>query len=127
MSDGKPAASRTVGSAAMRIKVHGGTACGEGSLCTTCSHAIITRGQRLDDEIVDCRVIFHGARRVTFRVSSCTAYHDHRLPSLTQLMEEAWVLQPGSKRQPAGFVKGSELRREEMAELMMDLDREERD
>ena len=84
----------------MRIKVHGGTACGEGSLCTTCSHAIITRGQRLDDEIV---------------------------PSLTQLMEEAWVLQPGSKRQRAGFVKGSELRREEMAELMMDLDREERD
>jgi hypothetical protein len=108
----------------MRLKVHGGTACGEGNLCTTCSHSIITRGQKLDEEIVDCRVFGLGHRRVTFRVTSCTAYHDQHLPSLVELMDEAWVLQPGSKRQRAGFVKGSELRREEMAELMADLNEE---
>ena len=104
----------------MRMKVHGGTACGEGNLCTTCSHSIITRGQKLDDEMVDCRVFGLGHRRVTFRVTSCSAYHDQRLPTLMQLMDEAWVLQPGSKKQRAGFVKGSELRREEVAEIMAD-------
>ena len=60
----------------MRMKIHGGTACGEGNLCTTCSHSIITRGQKLDDEMVDCRVFGLGHRRVTFRVTSCSAYHD---------------------------------------------------
>jgi hypothetical protein len=105
----------------MRIKVHGGTACGEGSLCTTCSHSIITRGQRLDHEIVDCRVFGMGHRRVTFRVTSCTGYHDQRLPSLVQLMDDAWVLQPGSRKHRPGFVRGSELRQEELAEVMADL------
>ena len=79
----------------MRMKVHGGTARGEGNLCTTCSHSTITRGQKLDDEIVDCRVFGLGHRRVTFRVTSCTAYHDQRLPSLMQLMDDAWVLAAG--------------------------------
>ena len=70
--------------------------------------------------MVDCRVFGLGHRRVTFRVTSCSAYHDQRLPTLMQLMDEAWVLQPGSKKQRAGFVKGSELRREEVAEIMAD-------
>jgi hypothetical protein len=112
----------------MRFKVHGGTvAHGQSSLCTTCAHSIITRGQKLEDEIVDCRVFGIGHRRVTFKVTSCSAYHDERLPSLVQLMEEAWVFQPGSKKQRAGFVRGSELRREEMAAVMAELDEMDRE
>jgi hypothetical protein len=31
-----------------------------------------------------------------------------------ELLEDAWVLQPGTKRRPAGFVRGSELRDKEI-------------
>ncbi len=33
-------------------------------------------------------------------------------------MEHAWVLRRGSKRPPAGFIHGKELRADEMIQLM---------
>ena len=35
-------------------------------------------------------------------------------PTYMQLLEDAWILKPASKRRPAGFVKHSELKAEEM-------------
>jgi hypothetical protein len=37
------------------------------------------------------------------------------------MMEDAWILQPGSKRRPAGFIRGTELREQEMANVMRDI------
>jgi hypothetical protein len=106
----------------MRMKVHGGTVThGATTLCATCSHSTIIRGCTLDDEIVECRVIGRGHRRITFKVTSCSAYNDARLPSLMQMLDEAWVLRPGSTTQKAGFIRGSDLRREEMADLMCEI------
>jgi hypothetical protein len=51
-------------------------------------------------------------------VTSCSDYVDSRLPSLMQLMENAWVLRRGSKRRPAGFIHSKDLRSEEMAALV---------
>jgi glycine/D-amino acid oxidase-like deaminating enzyme len=42
-----------------------------------------------------------------------------------EMMEEAWILQPGSKRRPAGFIRGRDLREEELSGLMADLHRRE--
>lgn len=103
----------------MHVKVYGGTMShSDETLCSTCSHSTITRGRSLDEEIIDCHLIGMGQRRITFRVTSCSAYVDARLPTMMQLMENAWVLRRGSKQRPAGFIHGKDLRIEEIADLM---------
>lgn len=103
----------------MRVKIRGGTVShSDGTLCSTCNRSTIIRGRRFDEEIVDCHVIGLGHRRITFPVASCSAYSDARLPSMLQLLENAWVLGSGTKRRTAGFVHGKELQQEELMELM---------
>ena len=103
----------------MNIKVHGGTRChSDEPLCNTCSHSRIIRGRTLNEEIVDCHATAFGHRRITFHVTFCSSYNDARLPSMMQLMENAWILRKGSKNRPAGFIHGKELRMEEMSQLM---------
>jgi hypothetical protein len=38
-----------------------------------------------------------------------------------QLLEDAWILKPASKKRPAGFVKNSELKAEEMQAIMEEI------
>jgi hypothetical protein len=38
------------------------------------------------------------------------AYSDEREPSYYELLQQAWVLQPGGRGKPAGFVRASDLR-----------------
>jgi hypothetical protein len=104
----------------MKIKVRGGAMSYDETLCSTCTRSTITRGRGLDEEIVHCHLNGLGHREITFRVVSCSAYTDARLPSLMELMENAWVLRKGSKRRPAGFIHGKDLRADEMAQLMSD-------
>jgi hypothetical protein len=92
------------------------------TLCSTCSRSTITRGRSLDEEIIDCHIFGVGPRRITFRVTSCSAYADARLPTMMQLMTNAWVLRGGTKRRPAGFIHGRDLRSEELATLMAEAD-----
>lgn len=106
----------------MRLKVHNGTVSnGDASLCNTCRHSTIIRGRTLDEEIVQCQALAMRVTQVTFKVTSCSAYSDERLPTYMQMMEEAWILQPGSKKRPSGFVRGSDLREEELASVMANL------
>lgn len=105
----------------MRTKVHGGTVShGDSSLCNTCAHSTIIRGRSLDEEIVECHAsIMHG-RMIPFKVTSCSSYSDSRLPSYGELIHNAWILDPGSKKRRAGFVRGSDLKPEEFANLVME-------
>jgi hypothetical protein len=106
----------------MRVKIHNGTVShGESSLCATCRLSTIIRGRTLDEEIVHCHAAPARGMRVTFKVTSCTSYCDARLPSYAQMMEEAWILQPGSKRKPAGFVRASDLPDEDLANIMVEI------
>lgn len=102
----------------MRIKVYKGTVseCGS-SLCETCRHSTITRGRTLDEEIVRCDAQM-GTVLVTFKVTDCSAYIDNRLPTYMQLMEQAWILRPGSSKRAAGFVRSSDLREDEFRDVM---------
>ena len=100
----------------MHIKVHRGTAVhSESNLCETCRHSRITRGRALDEELVLCGVSHTGECRITFKVTHCSTYDDARLPSYWDLVQQAWVLVPASRKRPSGFVRASDLREEDYA------------
>ncbi len=99
----------------MHVKVRDATAPNsDASLCSSCRHSTITRGRRLDEELVQCHAAPMSYERITFKVTSCTGYDDERLPTYMQMFEQAWILQPGSKRRPAGFVRARDLQEEEV-------------
>jgi len=105
----------------MRIKIRDGTPSHGGTtLCTTCRHARITRGRRLDEELVFCTASHFAATQITFKVTTCSAYNSSTEPTYWELMQQAWILQPGSRRRPSGFVRASDLRDEELARCMAD-------
>jgi len=107
----------------MLIKVYDGTVTHTArSLCETCRNGTITRGQRLEEEIVRCEAqpMSHPVL-IRFKVTECSAYTDARLPTYAQLLEQAWILKPTNGRRPAGFVRSSELRDEEFRDLMAEL------
>ena len=105
----------------MLIKVYGGTRVqNTESLCETCRHSRIVTGRALDEEIVFCDAMAMQTVRITFQVSSCSNYDDAREPSYHELLEKAWILTPGSRRRPAGFVRATELRAEEMRQYFTD-------
>ena len=100
----------------MRIKVQDGTPIeSERSLCTTCRCSTIVRGRTLDEELVLCSALGLRSVQITFKVTSCSDYADQRIPSYMEMMQDAWILRPGSKRRPAGFVRASDLNEEEIA------------
>ena len=105
----------------MLIKVYGGTRLQESAnLCDTCRNSRIVRGRRDDEELVFCDAMAMQTVRIAFKVTTCSDYVDSRLPSYHELLEKAWVLTPGSRRRAAGFVKGSELKGEELRRFMKD-------
>jgi hypothetical protein len=106
----------------MRMKIHAGTPLNsEKSLCSNCRFATIIRGRSLDEEVVHCQSITTRGMRVTFKVTSCTSHSDIDQPTYMQLLEDAWILKPASKKRPAGFVKHSELKAEEMQAIMEEI------
>ena len=106
----------------MQIKVYDGTVKNNGStLCATCRHATIMRGRRLDEEMVQCNAMPMSNIRVTFKVTSCSSYNDVRQPTYLEMLEDAWILQPASKRRPAGFIRASELRESTFRNILADL------
>ena len=106
----------------MTIKIRDGTLPQAGrSLCETCRNATITRGRKLEEEIVRCEAQPMTAVFIRFRVTECSGYVDSRLPTFSQLIEQAWILKPTSGRRAAGFVRSSDLRADELRELMDDL------
>ena len=106
----------------MRIKVYGGTVPNDAkSLCDSCRYSRITRGRKLDEEIVLCDASQIRTIRMTFKVTSCSDYSDQNQPSCFELMQQAWILQPASKKRPAGFIRASDLQEEELSRFMADL------
>ncbi len=108
----------------MRIKIQDGTPIsGESSLCSTCRCSTIVRGRTLDEELVLCSALgLHGVQ-ITFKVTSCSDYADRRTPSYMEMMQDAWILQPGTRRRRAGFVRSSDLQEEDLLPLRSNLGR----
>lgn len=94
----------------MRIKIPGGTAHeGQPPLCHTCRHAVIIRGARRRDEIIECGVLAFNRNRITFPVTFCTSYLDRQHPNLRDMEEIAWVLRTDAHRRHVGFVHAQKL------------------
>jgi hypothetical protein len=103
---------------AMHIKVQNGTPTDtESTLCATCRCSTIVRGRTLDEELVVCSALGLRGVQITFKVTFCSDYADKRSPSYMEMIQDAWILQPGSRKRPAGFVRGSELQEEELFDL----------
>jgi hypothetical protein len=101
------------------MKIHGGTVLhGEKGLCASCRFATIVRGRKLDEEVVHCNSITTRGMRVPFKVTSCTSHSDVNQPTYGELLEDAWILKPGAKGKPAGFVRHSDTKADELRELM---------
>jgi hypothetical protein len=95
----------------MRVKVYGGTVSdGDSSLCNTCRFATIVKGSSQRHEIVECDRLSMGRGRITFAVTSCSAYGDKREPTLRDMEDIAWVLRSDPKRKDIGFVRSRDLR-----------------
>src|SRR5262245_62898020 len=110
----------------MHVKIHGATPISSDSnLCATCRHSTITRGRTLDEELVRCSASHWGSVPIRFKVTACSSYDDVRQPTYMELMEQAWILQPASRKRPAGFVRASDMRREELEEVMTEIRRAE--
>ncbi len=108
----------------MRIKIQDGTPISsESSLCSTCRCSTIVRGRTLDEELVHCSALGLHGMHITFKVTSCSDYADRRTPSYMEMMQDAWILQPGSRKRPAGFVRGAELQEDDLLELRSTLSR----
>src|SRR4051812_47087667 len=106
----------------MVIKVHNGTVwSSERILCRTSLHATIARAQRLEEELVQCHAGTMTTTRITFKVTFCSSYIDVRKPSYMEMLEDAWILQPASKKRPAGFVRASDMRERELRTIIADL------
>jgi hypothetical protein len=92
----------------MRIKIQGGTVQhGQSSLCHTCRRAIVVKGQRLGDEIIECSVL---ESRITFPVTSCTNYLNRQHPGLYEMEDIAWILRTDARRGRMGFVQAKDLK-----------------
>src|SRR5215831_8481017 len=103
----------------MRVKVQDGTPRHDGeSLCDTCRWSRIIRGRTLDEEIVHCDASHTTPIRITFKVTSCSDYADNRLPTYGELVQQAWILKPATKRRRAGFVRGRDLDYREFADII---------
>jgi hypothetical protein len=108
----------------MHIKIQDGTPISsDSSLCSTCRCSTIVRGRTLDEELVICSALGLRGVQITFKVTSCSDYADRRLPSYMELVQDAWILQPGSRKRRPGFVRASELQDEEVFELRSSLSR----
>jgi hypothetical protein len=66
---------------------------------------------------VFCSALGLHGMQITFKVTSCSDYADLRTPSYMEMLQDAWILRPGSRKRPAGFVRGSELQQEESFDL----------
>ena len=71
----------------MHLKIlNGASGLTDNSLCSSCRYSTITRGHAPRDEIVQCEANPMQPVRVHFKVASCTAYFDARLPTYMQML-----------------------------------------
>lgn len=94
---------------ALQIKISGGTPKVGKSLCVTCKHANIVRGQNMEEH-TECGADLFGRsnNRVPFRVAECSSHHPANMPYLHEMKQIAWNIE-ARKRGPVGFEKQDEM------------------
>ncbi|MFC6645953.1 hypothetical protein ACFQBQ_10255 [Granulicella cerasi] len=86
------------------IFVKDGTPSGSGSLCRTCSNAILIRGYRESEQITLCEKPYQ-TMTLPFPVYECSGYYDKNRPGWDQMEKLAINVVPGPLK-PVGFKVG---------------------
>lgn len=96
------------------LKIHEGTAKGTDDLCRSCAHASIRRSVE-GHELRICGVNGSFGRWpiLTHRITTCTAFHNTKMPLLHELREIAWEITTPSDgtRGTVGFISPEERRK----------------
>lgn len=80
------------------------------SLCLSCRHATIVKGESIDEEIIKCRMLSNDVDWggvVHFKVTSCSSYDDKTSISLREMKEIAWEVRTDRVR-GIGFISPEE-------------------
>jgi hypothetical protein len=88
----------------LQIKIHGETPKSGKSLCRTCKHATLVKGQNCQ-EVIFCSGPFSGDAGmgpVPFKIASCGSYHPVNMPYLHEMQDIAWEVK-ARRRGPVGF------------------------
>lgn len=91
----------------LQIRVHGGTPKSGKSICHTCKHAKIVRGQNCEERIICSAGLWANSMIsamgvVRFRVAECGSYHPSNMPWKHEMEEMAWMIE-ARRRGPSGF------------------------
>jgi hypothetical protein len=88
----------------MSFKIINGTPKSGKSLCLTCKHGKVVKGQECQ-EVLFCSSVFsknYSYGYVPFRISECAEYHPSNMPWLHEMENMAWKIE-ARKRGPVGF------------------------
>ena len=89
----------------MKIKVDKGTPLHAArSLCETCSHSTIVKGEKLDEEVVVCHQIGMNGQRITFKVTECNSWEQKHRVRVSEMAKIAWIINTDTKVGPIGFM-----------------------
>ncbi|SRR5260221_298578 len=106
-----------------KFKMKGATArFDEPSLCLSCKHAILVRGEKLSQEYVECEALYSHMSPIRTKITSCSAHIDKNHPSLRELEDMAWVLRTDNRTRKIGFVPSKDLKAPERYKLSNDYD-----
>jgi len=87
------------------IKVRNGTARHDGeSLCKSCRHATIIRGERIDEEIIRCGELSGNASAIRFKVVECSSHQSKAESTLNMMREIAWEVRTDKTGKKIGFM-----------------------
>jgi hypothetical protein len=104
----------------MKIKIRGGTArADEPSLCLSCRHATVVRGEARDEELVQCDELYgsRGYLMVRFRVTHCNKYLNSNAQSIREMEQMAWILRTDPGKEAIGFMPMKKLTDRERSKL----------
>lgn len=107
--------SRLFEGGSLKIKVIRGTPKHDGqSLCITCSNSVVIEGFRENDCRINCQKLYDSKHAtIEFPVARCSGYEDKRLASKYEMEQIAWVLVTKGAGREVGFVKMSEMKKDE--------------
>jgi hypothetical protein len=87
----------------IHFTIKGATPQGGKSLCVTCKHAQIVKGQNCEG-LVYCNANLFSYNKgvVSFKVAECSSFHPSNIAWLREMNEMAWIIE-ARHRGPKGF------------------------
>ena len=90
-------------------------------LCKTCHNGTVLKGESGSQELTYCHVGM-APFRIPFRVAECNSYSDSRIPSLSLMKDQAWVVRTDKNGRKIGFTRVKDMTEDERRKLDVDID-----